>query len=302
MESMTTALIPLTQDYTPLRALVLDAVPAENTRASYARALDDFFLFRASQGAPPFSRALVHAHRVAMEEKGLSPATINLRLSAIRKLAIEAAANGLMSFEDATAIREVKGPRQRGQRMGNWLTKQQTQAMLDAPPTTTLKGIRDRAALGLLVGCGLRRAECVAVTVEHIQQREGRWVIVDLRGKGGRLRTVPLPAGVKERLDVWCRAAGIEGGRILRSLNRHGQITGETLSPGAVLDLVAEYANIKPHDLRRTCAKLCRKAGGELEQIQLLLGHASIATTERYLGSQQDLEHAVNDKTGLKFL
>jgi site-specific recombinase XerD len=307
---MSTALILANQNYTPLRALVLDAVPSLHTRASYARALDDFFLFRDSQGQPPFSRALVHAHRAEMEEKGLAPATINLRLSAIRKLAIEAAANGLMSFEDSTAIREVKGPKQRGIRMGNWLTKQQAQMLLDAPPTDTLKGVRDRAALGLLVGCGLRRAECVAVTVEHVQQRDGRWCIVDLRGKGGRLRTVPAPAGVKERLDAWCKAAGIEGGCILRSMNRHGQVTGDTLSPGAVLDLVAEYAfqipsighNIKPHDLRRTCAKLCRKAGGELEQIQMLLGHASVATTEKYLGSQQDLEHAPNDRTGLKFL
>src|SRR5262249_39709736 len=162
-----------------------------------------FFAFREAQGAPPFSRALVHAHRVEMEEKGYSPATINLRLSAIRKLAIEAAANGLMSFEAATAIREVRGPKQQGVRMGNWLTKAQTQALPNAPSNDTLKGKRDRAALALLVGCGLRRAECTAITVEHIQQREGRWVILDLRGKGGRLRTVPVPAGVKERLDVW---------------------------------------------------------------------------------------------------
>jgi len=53
------------------------------------------------------------------------------------------------------------------------------------------------------------------------------------------------------------------------------------------------------HD-RRTCAKLCRKAGGELEQIQLLLGHASVQTTERYLGTEQNLELAVNDGLGLE--
>jgi len=297
----TLALIPASPDYAPLRALVLDAVSSPLTRTMYARALDDFFVFRASQGAPPFSRALVQAHRAALEEKGYAPATVNQRLSAIRKLAQEAASNGLMTFEAATAIRDIKGPKQRGVRMGNWLTRAQTQTLLNAPPEDTLKGKRDRVALGLLIGCGLRRAECTAVTVEHIQQREGRWVIVDLRGKGGRLRTVPVPAGVKQRLDVWCEAAGITQGRILRSLNRHGQITGESVSPQAILDLVAEYAEIKPHDLRRTCAKLCRKAGAELEQIQLLLGHASIATTERYLGAQQDLEHAPNDRMGLHF-
>jgi len=74
---------------------------------------------------------------------------------------------------------------------------------------------------------------------------------------------------------------------LLRSLNRHGQITGSSLSPQAVLAVVRFYGKqlglkLQPHDLRRTCAKLCRSSGGELEQIQLLLGHASIQTTERY--------------------
>jgi integrase len=185
--------------------------------------------------------------------------------------------------------------------MGNWLTPRQTQQLLDAPPADTLRGLRDRAALGLLVGCGLRRAEAAALTFEHMQQRDGRWVIADLRGKGGRIRTVPVPAGVKVRIDAWGAAAGLTTGRILRSVDRHGRI-GESVSGQAILDLVAEYAAILPHDLRRTCAKLCRKAGAELEQIQLLLGHASIATTERYLGSQQNLEHAPNDRLPLTFL
>jgi integrase len=61
-----------------------------------------------------------------------------------------------------------------------------------------------------------------------------------------------------------------------------------------------DLGKLAPHDLRRTCAKLCRKAGGELEQIQLLLGHASIQTTERYLGTEQALAHAVNDAIGLE--
>jgi integrase len=150
------------------------------------------------------------------------------------------------------------------------------------------------------VGCGLRRAEAAALTVEHIQQREGRWVIIDLAGKGGRVRTVAVPAGVKTRIDEWLTAAAITDGRVLRSVDRHGRVGG-SISGQAILDLVAEYAVIQPHDLRRTCTKLCRQAGGELEQIQLLLGHASIAATERYLGSQQSLEHAPNDRLPLAF-
>jgi site-specific recombinase XerD len=292
----------LTRDYTPLRQLVLDAVSSPLSRVMYAKALDDFFAWREEAGAPPFTRALVQAYRAHLEGQGYASSSINQRLSAIRKLAKEAAANGLLANEVASGITQVAGPKQRGVRMGNWLTGAQSQALLDAPSPDTLKGKRDRAALGLLIGCGLRRSECTAVTVEHIQQREGRWVIVDLIGKGGRLRSVPVPAGVKHRIDTWTTAAGITTGAILRSLNRHGQITGTTLSDGAVLDLVSEYSAVRPHDLRRTCAKLCRKAGGELEQVQLLLGHASISTTERYLGSQQNLENAPNDRLPLAFL
>ena len=58
--------------------------------------------------------------------------------------------------------------------------------------------------------------------------------------------------------------------------------------------------HIAPHDLRRTCAKLCHSNGGELEQIQFLLGHASVLTTERYLGCKQNLGHPVNDLFDLK--
>lgn len=239
------------RDYAPLRQLVLNAVTSPLTRVMYARALDDFFAWRDEQGGPPFTRALVQAHRTALAHKGYAAATINQRLSAIRKLAKEAAAGGLVDFETATSITQVTGAPQKGVRLGNWLTKAQTQALLDAPSPDTLKGKRDRAALGLLIGCGLRRSECTRVTVEHIQQRDGRWVIVDLAGKGGRVRTVPVPGGVKERINQWLAAAGITEGFVLRSLNRHGQITGESLSGGAILDLVASYSEVRPHDLRR---------------------------------------------------
>jgi integrase len=157
----------------------------------------------------------------------------------------------------------------------------------------------------LLVGCGLRRAEAAALTLEHFEQRDGRWVILDIRGKGGRVRTIPVPSWVKAAVDRWIAAAQLAGGRLMRAVDRHGRV-GESLSEPAIWKLVAKYGDqigvtIAPHDMRRTCAKLSRKAGGELEQIQLLLGHASIQTTERYLGTRQDLENAPNDLIKLKW-
>src|SRR5581483_6332647 len=267
-----------------VKRLVLDAVSSPSTRTMYGKALDDFFAWRVGQGNPPFTRAALQAHRAVLESKGYSPSTINQRLAAVKKLAREAAANGWLDAETAAGIDQVAGVKQQGCRAGNWLSRGQAEALINCPDASTLKGKRDRAVLALLVGCGLRRGEAVGLTLDHIQQRDGRWVIVDLRGKHGRVRTIPVPAWVKLAVDLWTAAAGISEGRLLRSLNRHGQITGSSLSPQAVLSAVRFYGQelglrIQPHDLRRTCAKLCRSAGGELEQIQLLLGHASVTTT-----------------------
>ena len=87
---------------------------------------------------------------------------------------------------------------------------------------------------------------------------------------------------------------------MFRAVDRGGNVKTAALSEKVVWQLIQPYAlaagvpGIAPHDCRRTCAKLCRAAGGELEQIQLLLGHASVQTTERYLGTKQDLVHAPN--------
>jgi integrase len=139
-----------------------------------------------------------------------------------------------------------------------------------------------------------------------INVRITRWCIVDLVGKHGRVRTVPMPTWVKVAIDAWTSAAGIADAHLFRAVSRGGQAQAAPLSEKVVWQLLRGYAalagvpGIAPHDLRRTCAKLCRAAGGELEQIQLLLGHASIQTTERYLGTKQDLVHAPNDGIKLR--
>jgi integrase len=169
-----------------------------------------------------------------------------------------------------------------------------------------MKGLRDRAMLAILLGCGLRRSEVAALTLKHIQQRKGRWCIVDLVGKHGRVRTIPMPTWVKVAIDSWTEVAGLAEGHVLRPVNRSDQVQGEQVSEKVVWQLLQPYATaagvpgIAPHDLRRSCAKMCRAAGGELEQIQLLLGHASVQTTERYLGTRQDLVHAPNDGIKLR--
>ncbi len=290
-----------------LIALVLDGVTSPHSRRSYRTGLAAFFSWTHTAGpVPVFSKALVQQYRTALVAGGASSATVNLRLSPLRKLAREMADNGLLDPAVAAAVERVPGVERRGTRVGNWLMRDQANDLLNAPNPETLAGLRDRAILALLIGCGLRRAELLRLNVADLQQREGRWVFPDLLGKGNRLRTVTVPAGVKARIDSWLHAAGITEGRIFRPVGKGGAVTGtEIRDEKAVWRLVLRYAGetglgkLAPHDLRRTCAKLCRKAGGELEQIQLLLGHASIQTTERYLGTEQAFANAVNDAIGL---
>src|SRR3954452_580762 len=131
--------------------------------------------------------------------------------------------------ETSTYLLVCEMRRQAGTRTGNWLTKQQAEALIQAPDIHTLKGKRDRAILALLIGTGLRRSEASALTFDHVQQREGRWAIVDLRGKGNRIRTVPMPSWTKAYLDVWATAAGLSTGYIFRPLNNRHELTRDRL-------------------------------------------------------------------------
>jgi integrase len=117
---------------------------------------------------------------------------------------------------------------------------------------------------------------------------------------------VPVPTWVKVAVDRWITAAGISTGPIFRAINKAKRIGTTGFSPKVIRGVVKAGSSkcgldrVAPHDLRRTCARLCHEAGGELEQIRFLLGHVSVQTTERYLGCKQRLRNSVNDKIGLE--
>src|SRR5262249_28222440 len=160
--------------------------------------------------------------------------------------------------------------------------------------------------LAVLLGCGLRRSEVCNLRFDHIQQRDGRWVLVDLRGKRNKLRSVPMPNWTKKAIDEYSGAASLIEGAVFRPINKGGRIVGDRMTEQAVYGLVVEYGavlnqgKLAPHDLRRTFAKLAHKGGSGIDQIQLSLGHGSIQTTEKYLGVEQDLTDAPCDHLGLR--
>jgi integrase len=287
------------------KTAVLNSLTSASGQRTYEHAIREFVSWYCSEPRLAFNRTVVLRYRIHLDQRGYAPATINLRLAAVRRIAYEAADAGLLSPELAAGIRRVKGVRRIGVRLGNWLTPEQGRRLLEATTPSSPRELRHQAMIAMLIGCGLRRAELLALQLESIQQREEHWVIADLVGKGGHVRTVPIPIRVKHHVDAWTAAAAITHGTLFRAINKAGRVWGEGMSPKVLWDVVRAAAaragidKLAPHDLR-TCARLCHLAGGELDQIQFLLGHVSIQTTERYLGCKQRLRIAVNDRLGIE--
>src|SRR5450432_1280798 len=218
--------VPQTNQWQKLKALVLDSVSSPITRRVYNLGLDEFFEWLGQEPRPGFTKATVSAWRVALEARKLGPISINVRITAVRKLAVEAADNGLLAPELASGIARIKGVKSHGVRVGNWLSLGQAQALLNAPDVRTKKGLRDRAMFATLLGCGLRRSEVANLTTKHIQMRDSRWCIVDLLGKHGRVRTIPMPPWVKTAIDAWTSVAAVTEGHLFRPVNRGDQVSG----------------------------------------------------------------------------
>src|ERR1700758_3036464 len=288
------------------KSAVLNSLGSPASRRVYEYAIDQFIAWYCSEPRLAFNRIVVVRYHLYLESRHLAANTINQQLAAVRRLAHEAADSGLLSPELAAGISRVKGVKQLGFRSGNWLSAEQSSEVLKHAGGDSMRAKRDHAMLAMLFGCGFRRSELVGLELDDIQMRQGHWAVVDLIGKGGHIRTVSIPNWVKAALDQWTRAANIREGKIFRRVARLGKVWGGCLSQNVVWYVVrtccekAGLEHIAPHDLRRTCAKLCHDRGGELEQIQFLLGHASVQTTERYLGCKQNLGHPVNDLFDLR--
>jgi site-specific recombinase XerC len=248
---------------------------------------------------------VVLRNRFFLEQKNLAPATIHVRLAAVRRLAYEASDTGLLSPDLAAGIRRGKGTKMLGVRIGNWLSVDESKALLRASPSDDLRGKRDRAILAILIGCRLRRAELVALKREDFQIREEHCVIADLIGKGKHIRTVPVPAWVKQTVDAWIAAAGISGGTIFRGVSRLGKLGGDGLTPKAIWHVVKGCAarwhqescpaRFASH-LRAVVSFGGRRIGADTIPPRPRLGSDDRA----YLGCKQKFHHAVNDNLGLE--
>jgi integrase len=227
----------------------------------------------------------------------------------VRKLVSEARKNGMLRAEEAASLTDIPNIRQKGTRLGNWLTREQTKELLAVPDRSTLKGKRDYVILALLVGCALRRNELAELDTSRPSScGRGAECWPTSRARAGASAPLPSPIWAKQGINAWMTAAGIEDGRPLRSISKSGKIKGDTLSDWSGWSVVEQVEqsskrigieHFGAHDLRRTCAKLCRKNGGDLEQIKFLLGPPPSRPPSATSGRIKTLRSQVNDNLGL---
>ena len=197
---------------------VLNSLGSPALRRVYEYAIDQFIAWYCSEPRLAFNRIVVVRYRMYLESRGLAANTINQQLAAVRRLAHEAADAGLLSPELAAGISRVRGVKQLGFRAGNWLSATQSSEVLQRAFGQGMRAKRAYAMLALLFGCGFRRSELVGLELNEIQIRQGHWAVVDLIGKGGHIRTVPIPEWAKAALDQWTQAAGVTEERIFRAV------------------------------------------------------------------------------------
>lgn len=400
-----------------LSQMAVAGLPSENTRRVYSSAIRKYL-----ESGALLTREDVLMYLDHMRDTGAGAVTLNVHLAAIKRLVEEARIRGGISANEAQSIDLIKQQPVRGIRVGNWLTIDGLRELIKSPDRSTRTGKRDAAIFALLAGCGLRRTEASEVLWAHYQEREERMCLVDLKGKGRRYRTVPVPEWARGILDEWRKECECEcGGTIHRSVgeekreDRHRNIeTGERMGivnelmpslrdvqggdrelnstdnagvhpapgevevlnergdwsvfqgvaesveegeGGTIIDehrgviaaceqdsggsgtggkhttnrktysvlpskgsdehnnhadsrseerilggltesgvwyVVKQYSDklgidIRPHDLRRTIAKLMQKNGADVLQIQMFLGHSDPKTTVKYLGNYQEL-------------
>lgn len=185
--------------------MVLANLTSTPTRRMYRLRLMDFLRHRTSveTGVEGLTREGVGKYLQWMETQGHGIAARNQAMSAIKLLAKEAELRGLINGDTCRGIRLIEHIKQPGVRMGNWLTSEELTRFYQLPDRTTLPGLRDGVILALLCGCALRRNEAVTITWDRYQEREGRMVLIDLMGKGNRIRTVVVPDWAERDLNNW---------------------------------------------------------------------------------------------------
>ncbi|MGL6352251.1 MAG: tyrosine-type recombinase/integrase, partial [Aeromonas sp.] len=222
-----------------------------------------------------------------LSDTGRAPATINTYLAALKGVAFEAWTLQQIdtdSYQHIKLVRSVKGTRLP---KGRALDSREVTALYrvcEQDPSS--KGLRDAAILGVLVGCGLRRSEVVALNIEHLMLRDQ---VLKVRGKGNKERLAFVPDGAWMRLMKWVEEVrGDHPGALFQRIRRFDDVTSDRMTDQAIYHILdtrrmeAGLDKFAPHDLRRTFASAMLDNGEDIITVKDAMGHASVATTQKY--------------------
>jgi site-specific recombinase XerC len=243
--------------------------------------------------------------RSSLSDGGLAPATINATLAAVRGVAKAAWALDLLSGDDYNRIAAVKGLRSSRLPSGRALTIGEVTALFDACfDDTTAAGRRDAAILALLLGAGLRRAECAALALSDYSAESAD---ITVHGKGDKQRLMPLGVTANQAVHDWLLVRGECPGSLLCRVGKDGTIEQEGISSQAIYAALvkrgnaARVAHFSPHDLRKTYASGLIDLSGDISTVSRLLGHASIDTTAIYDRRGEAAKRKVADSLHLPY-
>ncbi|MCH5633815.1 tyrosine-type recombinase/integrase [Pseudomonas syringae pv. syringae] len=262
------------------------------TRRAYQIDLEDFCSFVGLTGAEEFrvvTRAHVLAWRAQLETRGLAGATIRRKLAALASLFDHLLENNAVA--GGNPVHGVKRPRiETNEGKTPALGDNQAKLLLTAPDSWTLKGIRDRAILAVLLYHGLRREEAAQLMTGDLQDRRGIKHL-QVRGKGGKTRYLPLHPVAAERIYAYLerddqREPG--SGPLFRSIR--GRTAGRAVTGNGIYKVVAQWAHaagiqvdgLGVHGLRATAATNALEHDADIAKVQVWLGHANISTTRLY--------------------
>ncbi|MDX7988657.1 integrase [Xenorhabdus sp. 12] len=222
-----------------------------------------------------------------LADSGKAPATINTYLSALKGVALEAWTMKQLDTDNFQHIKQVRSVRGNRLPKGRALERYEIKTLFfTCENDVSTKGVRDAAIIGVLLGCGLRRAEIVALDMKHIIRREQALRVM---GKGNKERLSYMPEGTWERLNRWIdEVRGDHAGPLFTRIRRHDDVTDNRLTDQAIYHILeirrieSELEKFAPHDLRRTFASAMLDNGEDIVTVKDAMGHSSIITTQKY--------------------
>ena len=269
-----------------------------HTLRNYRSDLTQFLIWLGKRETPlaGLSRASYREWIADLQASGAADASIRRRSSTVKSFTRRLAATGELDSDPLRLASIPKG----AQRLPKPLAQEQIAALLEAPDTETPAGLRDRAILEVLYGCGVRISELAGMRISDYQP-DGRQFIV--RGKGGKERAVLLGAPAERAMAAWLRAGRPElvsenSGDWLWLNQRGGKLSARAVQIALKRHAAAAGlpADIHPHLLRHSFATHMLDGGANLRVVQELLGHASVSTTQLYTHVTESGKRAAIDQ------